>query len=90
VPEHTFLFSLRLPGSGEFDDMIADLTENVLRHCGFPPAAISEIGGDVKAAIPAAAAQGDLDVRFEAAGGAIDIVVSRSGREIVRTSRRLP
>jgi hypothetical protein len=90
VPEHIFLFSLRLPGNGGFDEMLADLTESVLRHCGFAPGAIAELGGEVTSAIPSPGARGELDVRFQAADGAIEIVVSRGAREIVRASRRLP
>jgi hypothetical protein len=91
VSEHDFLFLLRLPGTGRFGPMLADLTENVLRHLGFTPAAIVEIGEEVRAGLPSGeAAGGDLEVRFQARGGAIEIVVSTRGRQIVRASRRLP
>lgn len=91
MSEHNFLFLLRLPGTGRFGLMLADLTENVLRHLGFTPAAIVEIGGEVRAGLPSSEAAGsDLEVRFQVRDGVIEIVVSTRGRQIVRASRRLP
>ena len=90
MPEHTFLFRLRLPRSGGFDELLADLIESVLRQVGFAPAAIAELAREMTEAVSFPDAPGDLDVRFEAADGTIEIVVSRSAREIVRASRRLP
>jgi hypothetical protein len=91
VSEHNFLFSLRFPGTGRFDQMLADLTESVLRYLGFTPAAIVEISGELRAGLPPGeVAEGDLDVQFQARDGAIDIVVSKGRRQIVHASRRLP
>jgi len=97
VPDHVFLFSLRLPGTGRFDAMLTDLTSNVLRHLGFTPAAIAEIGGELLAGLPPGKVGGpelpeipEINVQYQARDGEIEIVVSRDGRRIIRVSRRLP
>ena len=93
MPDHAFLFSVRLPGARGFDAMLADLTSNVLSHLGFAPAAIDELSGELRAGLPpvrADEAGPEVDVRFQARDGEIEIAVSHNERRVMCVSRRIP
>ena len=97
MSDHAFLFSLRLPGTGQFAALVTDLASNVLHDLGFTPAAIAEISGELQAGLPPGKVGGaepaeipEINVQFEARDGQIEIVVWQAGRRIIRVSRRLP
>jgi len=82
---------MRLPGTGGFDAMVADLTSNVLAHFGFAPAAADELSGELKSGLTAGLAPGaELHVQFQVREGELEILVSQRDRRICRVARRLP
>jgi hypothetical protein len=90
VSDHSFSFSMRLPGTGGFDAMVVDLTSTVLTHLGFAPAAVDELTGALKTGLTAGLASGaELHVQFQAREGELEILVSQSERSICRVARRL-
>ena len=90
MSDSDFLFSMRLPGTSRHGAMVAELTSNVLHHLGFTPAAAAELSGELQAALTSAAPGPDVDIQFEARGGAIEMRASQHGRRIIRLSRPLP
>jgi len=82
---------MRLPRTGGFDTMVADLTSNVLTHFGFEPAAVDELSGELKAGLAAGLASGaELHMQFQVREGELEILVSQRKRSLCRVTRRLP
>jgi hypothetical protein len=91
VSDHPFSFSMRLPGTGGLDAMVADLTSNVLTHFGFSPAAADELSGELKTGLSAGLDSGsELHVQFQVREGELEILVSQRERRLCRVVRRLP
>lgn len=82
---------MRLPGTGGFDAMVAELTSNVLAHFGFAPAAVDELGSELKAGLTDGLGSGaELHLQFQVREGELEILVSQRERSICRVVRRLP
>jgi hypothetical protein len=91
VPDQDFLFALDMSADQSLD-MLADLARSVLRHVGYPAAAIDALNGELRAALTGRASNGQrrCEVRFVAQDGQLEIVVVEAGRPDWRTSRPLP
>jgi hypothetical protein len=89
VPE--FFFSLDLSDERAFDSMMSDLTAGILRHAGYTPDAVADIGATVSAALHEAARGGAVrcGVQFSADHGELRMAVSSNGT-LWRASRPLP
>jgi hypothetical protein len=86
-----FLFAVRLSGHESFDRLLDELAVNLLGQLGCPSPAVSEIVGQLKAAVVPRLGDGvELDVQFHAHPGSCDVVVLADEREVWRTTRRLP
>src|SRR5262249_25970163 len=90
VPGHEFLFALQLSDDFQFDAMLSDLASSVLRHAGYAASVIAQLGDALRAGVANGRTEGTCEVQFRAHAGEFEIVVSQAGREIFRTSRRLP
>ena len=78
---HDFAFSLTLSGHAHDCDMLADVLRTVLGHAGYAgdtlERLVKQVSGVRAAGLPALS----CDVRFQARGGELQIVVSQAGRE---------
>ena len=91
MSDHDFLFTLRVPENGQLDAMLSELTVSVLRHVGYTPGDIAELGGEIRAGIARGRSAGaEYGVAFRAHAGEIEIIVSQGDRHVFRTARRLP
>lgn len=91
MSEHDFLFSLRLSENGGFDEMLHELTANVLRHVGYAAGPLASLGDEVRRAIAQGGGSGtEYELRFRAHAGSLDIVVLQGGRRLSSITRRLP
>jgi hypothetical protein len=91
VPDHDFLFTLRVPENGRLDAMLSDLTTSVLRHVGYAAGDIAELGGQIRAGLAESRSAGaEYDVQFRAHAGELEIIVSQGDRHVFRAARRLP
>ena len=87
-----FVFSLRLSDEARVDDMVVELTTNILQHSGYSAGDVDAIVADVRQALAQGAAAGlhRCELLFSAAGGELQIVVCYVGAREHRTVRRLP
>jgi len=82
---------MRLPATGGFDTMVADLTSNIFTQLGFEPAAADELSGELKAGLTAGKAAGaELHMQFQVREGELEILISQGERRLCRVTRRLP
>ena len=91
MPDHEFLFTLRLSRHDGLDQMLREVTTSLLSHVGYGGETIAEIGGQVQAGVERGSAAGDTyAVQFRAHAGELGISISQGERRIFSTSRRLP
>ena len=57
MPDHQFLFALKISDQPRFDAMLDDLAECVLEHVGYAPPAIADILGTLRGALEQGAAE---------------------------------
>ena len=82
---------MRLPGTGGFDAMVADLTSSVLTQLGFEPAAVDALNGELKSGLAEGLASGaELHMQFQVRERELEILLSQRERSICRVTRRLP
>jgi hypothetical protein len=84
------MFALTVAEDDRLDALLRDLTTSVLNHLGYDATAIAALDDQVRASVSTGRAAGEYNVRFRAHAGEIDIDVSRGGRHLFHTSRRLP
>lgn len=90
MPGHPFYFALELSGPALSAGLLDDLTAQVLRHVGCSSPDVPELQQAVaEAAAPASTAPGCL-VQFSVEQGALQILVSSSGRRLFQASHRIP
>jgi hypothetical protein len=91
VPDHDFLFALNMSADPPVD-MLAELARTVLGQVGYPAPAVDALTGELRAALMARPAGGQrrCDVRFIAAAGELQIVMSGSGQPDWQITRPLP
>ena len=75
-----FAFALTLPGHAHDTEMLAELLRTVLAHAGYSGDTLERLVRQVGVRAVASPAQ-PCNVRFEARGGELQIVVSRAGRD---------
>jgi hypothetical protein len=92
VTDHHFLFALKVSNLPRFDAMLDDLAGCVLKHVGYPPAAIADILAELREAVEAGSAGGvgGCDVQFRAEAGQLLIVVSYADGREWRVARAFP
>lgn len=91
MPDHEFLFALRLCEGGRFEEMLRELTRRVLGHLGCAAGAADDLCGQLLAGLAQAGHMGtSCDVQFCAHGGEIEVILSAGGRPLFRASRVCP
>jgi hypothetical protein len=91
VVSQEFSFALTVSGAAS-RDMLAELVARVLERAGGPDAGSESLVADLQAAVARASAQQQgqpVDIRFAAAGGLLEIVVSSKAGKIWEFSRAL-
>jgi hypothetical protein len=81
VPAQEFALTLTLTGDACDTDMVADVVRSVLSHVGYAGDALDEVLKKVSAVRATGPTAAPCDVRFLAAAGALEIVVSQAGRD---------
>jgi hypothetical protein len=91
VSDQQFLFVLTVSDNPGFDSMLADLAARVLADTGCAPLDAARIVDRLRATLEEAAGEGarGCDIRFQAEGRQLNIVVSYAGREW-RVTHALP
>ena len=89
MPAQEFAFTLTLAGDAGDTDMVADVVRSVFSLVGYAGDALDEVVQQVSAARAAGRAAAPCDVRFRAATGTLEIVISQAGRDW-RTTCQLP
>jgi hypothetical protein len=92
VSDQEFLFSVELSDEARFDTMLIDLAAAVLGQVGSRPADLGAVTAALRGALAADAVRTPrrCDVRFQADGGWLHVVLSCSGRPAWRTSLAIP
>ena len=92
MPDHQFLFALKVTGHPGFDAMLGDLAECVLNQAGYAPAAIGDLLATLREALEQGATGGGREcaVQFRAEAGQLVIVVSYGDGREWRVTRALP
>jgi hypothetical protein len=92
VSDHEFLFALELSDETAFDRMLTELADAVLVFAGLSKPAIDELKAVVREALASGVAHGRrrCDVRFQAHGGELHVVVAYDGAAAWQTTRSIP
>ena len=93
MSEQDFFFALDVSGDPADDQMLADLARTVLGHVHYASSAIDALTGELRRALADRVASDGTrrcEVRFRAAAGQLEIVVSGAGRAEWRTTWPLP
>ena len=86
-----FLFSMRLTGREQVGSILGDVAAHVFDHVGCAPETVAELVRDLSEAVMPGADRGEhVDVQFRARQGSCEVIVSVAGRELWRTTRRVP
>jgi hypothetical protein len=80
VAAHDFAFALTLSGHAHDSDMLTAVLRTVLAHAGYADDALERLVKQINGVREGRTAQ-PCDVRFQARGGELQIVVSQAGRE---------
>lgn len=92
MPDHQFVFALKISDQPGPDTLLDEVAECVLGHVGYAPPAIAEILEKLHGAIHAARVEGrsGCDVQFRAEAGQLLIVVLDAQGHQQRVAQRLP
>lgn len=89
---HEFVFTVHCDNEALFETMLVDLAAGVLGRVGYGDEGVVEIVESVRSAVARGAASGGREcrVRFQAAGGELEVEVCYAGAGQWRLARRLP